>query len=116
MRTRSCNWEAGRNASAAQYAGSMWQSQQQAVLEAQRFNAQQSQEAALRQWEAENDLRKAYYEASAAYAANASGSGRSSSGRKSSSSSSKKASSAVLEEEKRASSSSQRRTAGILRR
>lgn len=29
--------EAGRNASAAQYAGSMWQSQQQAVLEAQRF-------------------------------------------------------------------------------
>ena len=39
--------EAGRNASAAQYAGSMWQSQQQAVLEAQRFNAQQSQEAAL---------------------------------------------------------------------
>ena len=92
--------EAGRNASAAQYAGSMWQ----------------SQEAALRQWEAENDLRKAYYEASAAYAANASGSGRSSSGRKSSSSSSKKASSAVLEEEKRASSSSQRRTAGILRR
>ena len=44
----------------------------------------QSQEAALRQWEAENDLRKAYYEASAAYAANASG--RSSSGRKSSSS------------------------------
>ena len=108
--------EAGRNASAAQYAGSMWQSQQQAVLEAQRFNAQQSQEAALRQWEAENDLRKAYYEASAAYAANASGSGRSSSGRKSSSSSSKKASSAVLEEEKRASSSSQRRTAGMARR
>ena len=108
--------EAGRNASAAQYAGSMWQRQQQAVLEAQRFNAQQSQEAALRQWEAENDLRKAYYEASAAYAANASGSRRSSSGRKSSSSSSKKASSAVLEEEKRASSSSQRRTAGILRR
>ena len=106
--------EAGRNASAAQYAGSMWQSQQQAVLEAQRFNAQQSQEAALRQWEAENDLRKAYYEASAAYAANASG--RSSSGRKSSSSSSKKASSAVLEEEKRASSSSQRRTAGMARR
>ena len=108
--------EAGRNASAAQYAGSMWQSQQQAVLEAQRFNAQQSQEAALRQWEAENDLRKAYYEASAAYAANASGSGRSSSGRKSSSSSSKKASSAVLEEEKRTSSSSQRRTAGMARR
>ena len=108
--------EAGRNASAAQYAGSMWQSQQQAVLEAQRFNAQQSQEAALRQWEAENDLRKAYYEASAAYAANTSGSGRSSSGRKSSSSSSKKVSSAVLEEEKRASSSSQRRTAGMARR
>ncbi|MGI5885292.1 MAG: hypothetical protein ACOX83_10090 [Candidatus Spyradocola sp.] len=91
--------EANRNASAASYAGSMWQSQQQAVLEAQRFNAQQSQEAALRQWEAENELRKAYYEASAAYASSA----RSSSGKRSSSSSSsgKKASETVLEEEEK---------------
>ena len=45
--------EAGRAANAAQYAGSMWQSQQDAVLQAQRFNAQMQQEANLKQWEQE---------------------------------------------------------------
>lgn len=102
--------EANRNASAASYAGSMWQSQQQAVLEAQRFNAQQSQEAALanreRQWALEDEARAAYYQASAAYAA---GSGRSS----------KRSGSGVKKEEEekeKSAASSRRATSGMVRR
>lgn len=42
--------EANRTSSAAQYATSMWQSQQSAIQSAQKFNAQQQQQTALAQW------------------------------------------------------------------
>lgn len=42
--------EANRTSSAAQYATSMWQSQQSAIQSAQKFNAQMQQETALAQW------------------------------------------------------------------
>jgi len=45
--------EANRAANAAEYAGSMWQHQQDAVLQAQKFNAQMQQEANLKKWEEE---------------------------------------------------------------
>lgn len=45
--------EANRAANAAEYAGNMWQHQQDNVLQAQRFNAQMQQEANLKQWEQE---------------------------------------------------------------
>lgn len=48
--------EANRAASAAEYAGNMWTSQQNAILQAQKLNAQMQQEVNLRQWE--EDLRR----------------------------------------------------------
>ena len=60
--------EANRAANAAEYAGNMWQHQQDAVLQAQKFNAQMQQEANLRQWEEEmkrqQEMMQAYSSAS----------------------------------------------------
>ena len=74
--------EANRAANAAQYASEMWRSQQDAVLQAQKFNAQMQQEANLKQWEQEM---KRQQEMASAYSSAASGSrksGKSSSGKK----------------------------------
>lgn len=43
--------EADRTASAAEYAGNMWKTQQDAVLQAQKFNAQMQQEVNLKNWQ-----------------------------------------------------------------
>lgn len=68
--------EANRNASAAQYASSMWQAQQDAVLQAQKFNAQMAQQTAIKQWEqAMAEREKLYAAASSGSSARRSSSG-----------------------------------------
>lgn len=46
--------DADQAASAAQFAGTMWKSQQDAALAAQKFNAQMRQESNLAQWKQDN--------------------------------------------------------------
>ena len=70
--------EANRAASAAEYAGNMWTSQQNAVLQAQKLNAQMQQEVNLRQWEEDLRRQQEMFNAYSSAAASAKKSGRAS--------------------------------------
>ncbi len=74
--------EANRAASAAEYAGNMWTNQQNAVLQAQKLNAQMQQEVNLRQWEEDLRRQQEMFNAYSSAAASAKKSGRSSSKKK----------------------------------
>ena len=74
--------EANRAASAAEYAGNMWTSQQNAVLQAQKLNAQMQQEVNLRQWEEDLRRQQEMFNAYSSAAASAKKSGRTSTKKK----------------------------------
>lgn len=72
--------EADRAAAAAQYASDMWKTQQDAVLSAQKFNAQMQQEVNLKNWQQEQERKQtaldAYASALRGRRSSSSGSGK----------------------------------------